>query len=299
MVRVLTRSAESETEIPGQAAGTRGGGGGERARVRTWVGYSRSAAAFDGQFRCSAARSVVSTSANRISRMSPSGIDFSDAVTASGPSLRICSRSWPKRASDSCMAVAILFRSAATSAPNAPPLEAEGEARLTMLGVRAGRRGNRSARIGRSRRSQSCRRTNRGQSHAVRRWSYLVATRCSGSSTWRISWAVPELGRIRGAGQLELATTRTDIPLDSYVLHEFGVASPADPTDGLAVGPPFSGARPGAILLPRANVAGLNIWGDDLHPWRCPSSLVAYPNRSVLNDRLVGRLPDLPITTTP
>jgi hypothetical protein len=205
--------------------------------------------------------------------MSPSGIDFSEAVTASGPSFRICSRSWPKRASDSCIAVAILFRSAATSALNAPPLEAEGEARLTMLGVRAGRRGNRSARIGRSRRSQSCRRTTRGQSHAVRTWSYLVDTRCSGSSTWRISWAVRELGRIRVAGQLELATTRTDIPLDPYVLHEFGVASPADPTDGLAGGPPFSGPRPGPILLPRANVAGLNIWGDDLHPWRCPSSL--------------------------
>ena len=112
--------------------------------------------------------------------MSPSGIDFSEAVTASGPSFRICSRSWPKRARDSCMAVAILFRSAATSALNAPPLEAEGEARLTMLGVRAGRRVNRSARIGRSRRSQSCRSTIRGQSHAVRRWSYLAATRCSG-----------------------------------------------------------------------------------------------------------------------
>ena len=85
------------------------------------------------------------------------------------------------------------------------------------------------------------------------------------SSTWRISWTVRELGRIRVAWQLELATTRTDIPLDSYVLHEFGVASPADPTDGLADGPPLSGAWPGPILLPRANVAGLNIRGDDLH----------------------------------
>jgi hypothetical protein len=80
--------------------------------------------------------------------------------------------------------------------------------------------------------------------------------------------------RIWLVGQLELATTRADIPLDPYVLHELGVASPADPTDGLAHGPPFSGLWPGPILLPRANVAGLSMWGDDLHhPWRCPSSL--------------------------
>jgi hypothetical protein len=165
---------------------------------------------------------------------------------------------------------------------------------------------NRSARIGLSGRSQSCRRTTRGQSHAVRTWSYLAATRCSGSSTSRgernASRDEPdrgrELGRIRVAGQPELAPTRTDIPLDPYVLDEFGVASPADPTDGLTGGPPFSGLWPGPILPSRANVAGLSIWGDDLHPWRCPSGLRVRLPESLRSEqspsRAVTRFPRHP-----
>ena len=204
--------------------------------------------------------------------MSPSGIDFSEAVTASGPSFRICSRSWPKRASDSCMAVAILFRSAATSALNAPPLEAEGEATHHVGGASRTTREPISA----HRTIKKIAIVPTDDPRAISRCSNVVIPRCYPLLRFLNLANLVDGSRVRpypGRWAAAACDDRTDIPLDSYVLHEFGVASPADPTDGLADGPPLSGPWPGPILLPRANVAGLNIWGDDLHPWRCPSSL--------------------------
>jgi hypothetical protein len=67
-------------------------------------------------------------------------------------------------------------------------------------------------------------------------------------------------------GQMNLATHPIGTPSNPHLLHEFGIAGPADPTDRLACRLPLSGPWPRSILLRRADVAGLYGWWDDLHP---------------------------------
>src|SRR5215204_4114802 len=97
---------------------------------------------------------------------------------------------------------------------------------------------------------------------------------------WTVAFRALRAARIRLVGQVELATNRTDVPLNPHVLHEFGVAGPADPADRLACRPAPSGVWPGSILLPRADVAGLRVWWDDLHPGVADSvtRIAANPN---------------------
>src|SRR5215216_4863324 len=73
---------------------------------------------------------------------------------------------------------------------------------------------------------------------------------------WTVAFRALRAARIRLVGQVELATHRTDIPLNPHVLHEFGVAGPPDPADRLACRPAPSGVSPGSILLPRAGASG-------------------------------------------
>jgi hypothetical protein len=99
------------------------------------------------------------------------------------------------------------------------------------------------------------------------------------------------LDLIRLVGQLDLATQRPDVPLDAYVLQEFGVAGPADPADRLTGRPSLSGLWPGPILLPRTDIAGLSVWWDDFHVQINERPLLEGTARWLHPLRLESRLP--------